>query len=144
MFKIRLFLQVASIFWLSAVLLPTGFAQEFVGEEASSDGVVLTRAVMCEGIVDYGPNNTAAVFSVNVGKISCFTAFEGIKSATFAVHKWYRHDELVTTKKLTLKPPRWATYSSIQLREADKGPWRVEVLDVNDKLLKTIRFSVTE
>jgi hypothetical protein len=140
----KVIVRASWFFILLTALVSVGFAQELLSQETPQDGVTLVRAVMCESISDYAPMNVAVVFSVNIGKISCYTAFEGIRSTTFTIHKWYRHDELVTTKKLTLKPPRWATYSSIQLREADKGPWRVEVLDVNDKLLKTIRFSVTE
>jgi len=117
-------------------------AQETSEEPASAYRLV--RAVMCENIEDYGPRNVAVVFSVGIGKISCFTAFDEIKAQTSTTHKWYRSDELVTTKRLTLKPPKWGSYSSIQLREADKGPWRVEILDVNDKLIQTLRFSVTD
>jgi hypothetical protein len=51
---------------------------------------------------------------------------------------------LVTSKRLTLKPPRWATFSSIQMREGDKGPWRVEIWDEQNQLIKTLRFSVTD
>lgn len=104
----------------------------------------LARAVMCESIEDYEPANAAVVFSVNSGKISCFTAFRNVPSATFTIHRWYRHDVLVTTKRLTLKSPSWSTYSSIQLREADKGPWRVEIFDHEERLIKTLRFSVTD
>jgi hypothetical protein len=114
-------------------------------EGASPTGqIALTRAVMCESIRGYEPNSAAVVFSIGVGKISCFTSFDGIRRTTATLHKWYRRDELVTTKRLTLKPPRWSTYSSIQLREADKGPWRVEIWDDYNHLLDTLRFSVTE
>jgi hypothetical protein len=140
----KLIVRASLAFWAVTVLVTSGYTQELLSQEVPQDGVTLVRAVMCESISDYAPMNAAVVFSVNTAKLSCYTAFEGIKTTTFTIHKWYRRDELVTTKKLTLKPPRWATYSSIQLREADKGPWRVEVLDINENLLKTIRFSVTE
>ena len=107
-------------------------------------GMTLVRAVMCEYIEAYEPKNIAVVFSINAGKISCFTSFEGIQDTTATVHKWFRRDELVTAKRLTLKPPSWSTYSSIQLREADKGPWRVEIWDDHNHLLQTLRFSVTD
>jgi hypothetical protein len=107
-------------------------------------GLILTKAVMCEAIKTLEPFNTAVAFPISVGKISCFTTFIGIGSATHALHKWYRRDILMTTKRLTLKPPNWSTYSSIQLREADKGPWRVEILSADNRLLKTLRFSVTD
>lgn len=104
----------------------------------------LTRAVMCENIEGYEPKFVAVAFSIDVGKISCFTSFDGVNDTTYIEHKWFRRDELVTSKRLTIKPPAWSTYSSIQLREADKGPWRVEIWDAQDQLIKTLRFSVTE
>ena len=118
-------------------------AQEATGED-EPQALALGRAVMCESIAGYEPANIAVVFSINIGKISCYTAFENIPSTTYTIHRWYRRDELVTTYRLTLKPPRWATYSSIQLREADKGPWRVEILDEQENLMRILRFSVTD
>jgi hypothetical protein len=50
----------------------------------------------------------------------------------------------VYRKRLILKPPRWASVSSIKLREADKGPWRVEIRDAEGRLLATLRFSITD
>ena len=111
---------------------------------AGASGITLVRAVMCESIRGYEPRNTAVVFSIDAGKISCFTSFDRISATTATLHKWYRRDELVTTKRLTLKSPSWSTYSSIQLREADKGPWHVEIYDDDNNLLDTLRFSVTD
>ena len=104
----------------------------------------LVRAVMCESIDEYEPRNMAVVFSINAGRISCYTSFDEVSDVTLVEHRWFRREELVTAKRLTLKPPSWATYSSIQLREADKGPWRVDIWQVDGPLMKTIRFSVTE
>ena len=135
-----------SMLFLAVGLLATVFCSFAAGDEAvaPNNGITLVRAVMCEYIKEYEPRNSAVVFSINVGKISCFTSFEGIKTTTAALHKWYRRDELVTTKRLTLKSPSWSTYSSIQLREADKGPWHVEIYDDDNNLLDTLRFSVTD
>ena len=107
-------------------------------------GIHLTRAVMCESIEAYEPQHAAVTFSIDAGRISSFTSFDGIDQPTHAYHKWYRRDVLVTTKRLTLKPPSWSTYSSIQLRESDKGPWRVEIYDARNQQLEILRFSVTE
>jgi hypothetical protein len=127
--------------------LGTGLVSGYAADDRtrpSAKGMSLERAVMCEYIEDFAPRNPAVVFSIEVGKISCFTSFSDIRSSTYTLHKWYRRDELVTSKRLTLKPPSWSTYSSIQLREADKGPWRVEILDNRSRLMKTLRFSVTD
>ena len=128
--------------FLAVVSWSWGAEEKGVGN--GTKGPVLVRGVMCETIEDYVPKNIAAVFSIGVGKISCYTSFDHLTDTTYVVHKWYRHDELITTKRLTLKPPSWSTYSSIQLREADKGPWRVEVWNAEDHLLKVLRFSVAD
>jgi hypothetical protein len=104
----------------------------------------LGRAVMCEDIKDYMPYNPAVVFSLEIGKVYCFSSFDVVPDKIYITHDWYRQDRLVTTKRLLLQPPDWSTYSSIQLREADKGPWRVELRDQNQELLRVVRFSITD
>lgn len=114
---------------------------------ASSTAVkklTLDYAVMCEEIKDFTPENRAVVFSMKIGQVSCFTSFDSVPEKTVIFHKWFHKDRPSTEKKLTLKPPRWATYSSIQLREADKGPWRVEISDQKGRLFKVLRFSITD
>ena len=104
----------------------------------------LVEAVLCEGIRNFAPVNRAVVFSVGIGGASCFTAFEEIPDTMFIYHSWFRRDKLITTKRLMLKAPKWATFSSIQLREADIGPWHVEIHDDAGRVLETLRFSITE
>ncbi|MBR9984389.1 MAG: DUF2914 domain-containing protein [Desulfosarcina sp.] len=106
--------------------------------------LTLVRAVMCEAIQEYAPAHPAVVFSIDLGRLSCFTEFDPVPEKTFIHHKWYQNDSLVTEKRLTINPPRWSSFTSVQLRESDKGPWRVEVTDENDKLMRTLRFSITD
>ena len=106
--------------------------------------LTMDQAIMCEEIKDFTPQNPAVVFSITIGKVSCFTSFDPVPEKTFVYHKWFHRDDLSTTKRLTLQPPRWGTYSSIQLRETDKGPWRVEISDQKGDLLRILRFSITD
>lgn len=106
--------------------------------------LTLTEAVMCEGIESYAPKTPAVVFSINIGKVSCYSNFDPVPEKTFIYHRWYFKDRLTTRKRLYLKPPRWATYTSIELREADRGPWRVEITDKDGNILKVLRFSITD
>jgi len=109
-----------------------------------SKGLTLAQAVMCEGIKDYKPLNPAIVFSVNIEKVSCFTSFDAVRQRTFIYQEWFHRDRLSTRRKLFLQPPRWSTFSSIQLRETDKGPWRVEITDEQGQVLRVLRFSITD
>jgi len=105
---------------------------------------VLTEAVMCEDIQQYAPVNRAVVFATDIGQVVCFTAFENVPTQMFIYHSWFRSDKLITSKRLILNPPEWGTFSKILLRQADIGPWRVEVHDQDGKIIKTLRFSITE
>ena len=107
-------------------------------------GLTLIEAVMCERIESYAPQTPAVVFSINIGKVSCYSNFDPVPEKTYIYHRWYFKDRLTTRKRLYLKPPRWGTYTSIQLREADRGPWRVEITDKDGNIFKILRFSITE
>jgi hypothetical protein len=131
---------------VGAVWMDAATAQE--ADQASKAVLIgslnLDQAVMCEDIKEYLPYNKAVVFSLEIGKIFCFTSFDVVPDKMFIYHNWYRQDRLITTKRLSLQPPNWSSYSSIQLREADKGPWRVEIRDQNKQLFKILRFSITD
>ena len=131
--------------WIIFIVMAITSPKAVWSQEAkASDKLTLVRAVMCEAIQEYAPANPAVVFSIKLGRVSCFTEFDPVPKQTFINHKWYRMDSLITEKRLTLNPPRWASFSSVQLRDADKGPWRIEVTDENDKLMHTLRFSITD
>ena len=142
----KLYLAMIGLLCLPFLLAAQGLSQhsEDIAPARVSNKLTIARAVMCEEIKDFVPYNTAAVFSIAVGKVSCFISFDPVPEKTVIYHKWYHQDKLSTNKRLTLQPPRWSTYTSIQLRETDKGPWRVEIVDQADKLLFVLRFSVTE
>ncbi len=111
---------------------------------ADQTGPILSQAILCESIENFKPVNPSAVYPVSQGTIMCFTAFDVVPSETEIYHVWIKRDERVYRKRLILKPPRWASVSSIKLREADKGPWRVEVRGADGQLYAILRFSITE
>lgn len=108
------------------------------------DQLRLSEAVICETLEAFSPLNPSVVFSVTAGSVMCFTAFDHVPEQTSIYHDWIRQDKLVFRKILVLKTPRWSSVSSIQLREADKGPWRVEVRDADGNYLHILRFSITD
>jgi hypothetical protein len=110
----------------------------------NEEPLTLVHAVMCEGIQDSQPVNETVIFSVEKDKAVCFTFFNPVPEKTHIYHLWYRRDRLSAKIKLRVNPPRWSTFSRIQFRDGDKGPWRVEITDADGNLLKTLRFSITE
>lgn len=137
------FRKMCSVIILAMLLVTPGIV---LSEEtdASVDEAILVKAVMCESTEKLVPANEAVVFSIDLGRIYSFTEFDPVPSRTVIYHKWYHKGGLVSVKKLTINPPRWSSLTSMQLRDADKGPWHVDVVDNNGKILKTLRFSITD
>ncbi len=104
----------------------------------------LVQSVMCEAIENFKPVSPSVVFSISQGEVFCYSSFDPVYEKTHIFHKWYKMDKLIFTMKLTLTPPKWASFSRVQIREADKGPWRVEIRDADNTLLKTLRFSMAD
>jgi Protein of unknown function (DUF2914) len=111
---------------------------------AEPSEATLVQAVMCESIENFQPLNSAVVFSISQGEVFCFSNFDPVIKQTHIFHKWYKKDNLIFTMRLSLSPPKWSSFSRVQLRDADKGPWRVEICDADERLLKTLRFSLVD
>ena len=128
------------------MLLTLGLLAAFPISAGSQSGkpVALVNAVLCEDIKDSVPQNATSVFSIERRTAICFTEFDPVPRKTVIYHQWYHRDVPSARIKLTLKPPRWASYSSIQLRAEDIGPWQVEITDDQGNVLHILRFSVTE
>jgi len=132
-------------FIISCLSLPAYSQQDEKKSSAQeSKKLTLVQAIMCEGVQDFKPWNQAIVFSIIIGKISCFTSFDPVPEKTYIYHNWYYRDNLSKQMKLFLQPPSWSTFSSIQFREADKGLWRVEITDPEGNIFQIIRFSITD
>jgi len=116
----------------------------FTAGSQSGNLIALVQAVLCEDIQGNLPQNPTTVFSIERRTAVCFTAFDPVPRTTVIYHHWFHRDTPSARIKLTLKPPRWSTYSSIQLRAEDIGPWRVEITDSRGNIFHVLRFSVTE
>lgn len=143
---------IVCIIFCCCLTAPAAYAGEASGirspaadqTKAATGGFKLQTAIICEEMQDHSPVNPGVVFSVATGKVFCFTVFSSVHEKTHVYHVWYHEDKLITKRKLSLGQPHWKTYSSVQLRDDDRGPWRVEILDHNNKLLETLRFSITD
>ncbi|MGD8229342.1 MAG: DUF2914 domain-containing protein [Desulfobacteraceae bacterium] len=131
------------------VFLTSFLSQAFAQKKDSlstgtTEKLTLVQAAMCEGIEDNSPKNRAIVFPFSIGRVHCFTTFDPVPAKTVIYHKWYFRDKLRARVKLSLRTPRWATFSRIGLRDGEKGPWRVEITDEEENILRILRFSVTD
>ena len=139
----RAALCLVILLWYGLISSQKVFSQE-KGAPAPENKLTLIEAVMCEKIENFVPLNPAIVFPTALERVSCYTSFDPVPQHTFVYHNWFFKDKLSTRIKLSLQPPRWSTFSSIQLREADKGPWRVEIANGEGRIFQVLRFSITD
>ena len=104
----------------------------------------LAAGVVCESIEGNNPREPGIVFSADRGNVFCFTLFDPVPVKTSIYHNWYFRETLRAKRKLSLKPPKWSTFTKLGIGGTDKGPWRVEILDEGERHLKTLRFSIVD
>jgi hypothetical protein len=117
--------------------------EETAPDEPSQE-LTLVQAVMCEGLRGIVPVNAAKVFSIRREKVHWFFDFAPVPEKTSIRVSLYLRDVRRLNRRYTLYPPKWSVEDSIQLRDEDKGPWRVEVRDAEGNILETLRFSITD
>ena len=139
-----------TFFLLLTYLVLNTFSQTFAQDQEevvpveTPQELTLVQAVMCEGLRSLVPLNEAVAFSIKREEVFCFLDFAPVPEKTSIRISWFWRDERRLNRKFILYPPRWSTLDSKELRDADKGPWRVEVRDAEGNTLKTLRFSITD
>ena len=137
-------LLVSFLSSFTLLLVPFSVQSQSDTSDPATPDIVLVRAEMCEEMQELTPQNTTTVFSLERRKAVCFTSFDPVPAETVIYHYWFHRDVPSARIKLSLQPPRWSTYSSIQLRAEDLGPWQVLVTDAKGRILRILRFSITE
>lgn len=127
------------------VIMSLGLTESF-GQNAATavSRPKLAEALMCEDIKDLACLGPSIVFSVEKMEVFCYTRFENVKGTITVYHKWRHRDELSTQIRLKVREKNPVVFSSIQLREADKGPWQVEIVGEDGFIYKVLRFSITD
>jgi hypothetical protein len=141
--KFRLYIIFCTIISIQfLLLLPTDPLTNLKAANAAQ--LELFQALMCEEILANAPRNPTIVFSITQKKAVCYSSFDPVPQKSVIYHNWFHRDVPSAKIRLILNPPRWSTFSSIQLRKTDIGPWRVEITDEKGRVLGVLRFSVTD
>lgn len=128
MFRI---IMVAAALLLIAV--PPSFGQEEAGLEVG-------EIVFCTGIENRQPTGSNTQFFGSVERIYCFTRILGAAEETSVYHVWYYGDEEKAAVELPVRSQSWRTWSSKRIPDDLSGAWRVEVRDVEHRLIASGEF----
>ncbi|WP_243371439.1 DUF2914 domain-containing protein [Geotalea sp. SG265] len=83
------------------------------------------------------------ISSSSVKALFCFTRLSKDGEDEAAIkHVWYKNDHVVAEYDLPVKGTRWRTYSRKLIEKGANGDWRVEALDEDGNILKSVNFRI--
>jgi hypothetical protein len=128
---------------LVAIALAAGpvAAQEGMQEE---DALRVTRAVLATGVEDREPVGVDSVFTTAAGTLYFYTVFEGDFGERDVEHVWLRDGEEMARVPLTVRGPRWRTWSSKAVLPDWTGSWTVKVVGGDGTEHAAVAFTITD
>mgnify|MGYP001281129711 CR=1 FL=1 len=123
-----------------ALLLP--FSVLFANSAADAATVKITEMTITTKMVKGKPiDSVHRISSASVKELYCFTRLTSDEEGETTVkHVWYRDNEKVGESELPVKGKKWRTFSSKAVEKGMAGDWRVEALDSEGKLLRSVTF----
>lgn len=111
---------------------------------AAGTGIKITEMAVTTKIVRGNPIDSVRRISWrSVPSLYCFTRLVSSDGGEQSItHVWYRNDEKVAEYKLPVRGERWRTYSKKGVDRESPGEWRVDALDGEGNLLKSVKFKV--
>jgi hypothetical protein len=122
---------------------PTGEMKEPAMQAQKPPELEVSVAAICKDVVDHEPVDSGNSFTVNVGKLYCFTKITGAQSPTHITHVWLFDGTERARVELAVNSVSWRTFSSKIIQPHELGAWRVDVLDAEGNVLKSLDFEVT-
>ena len=124
------------------MLFCLSLSQSGLGQDAAALEVV--DSAICAGIEDRACVDPSEEFSAGVDKLYCFTRINGAQGDVEITHVWYFGDIERARVSLAVRSSSYRTYSSKRIQIYELGPWHVDVLGPDGKVLKTISFTMVE
>jgi len=109
---------------------------------AAVNGLEITEMTVTTKIVKGNPiDSVHRISSASVKALYCFTRLQSATGEEQTIrHIWYRDNEKVGEYALPVKEKRWRTFSKKMIEKGWSGDWRVEAVDSEGHLLKTVKF----
>jgi hypothetical protein len=109
---------------------------------AAVNGLEITEMTVTTKIVKGNPiDSVHRISSASIKALYCFTRLQSATGEEKTIrHIWYRDNEKVGEYALPVKEKRWRTFSKKMIKKGWSGDWRVEALDSEGHILKTVKF----
>jgi len=102
----------------------------------------VVQIAITTAVINREPVDSVVVYPLQDSLLYCFTHIVAADEPTVVSHVWYRNDQFISRTELSVKSSNWRTWSAKRLIEGWEGDWRVDVLDADGGLLKTVEFQL--
>jgi hypothetical protein len=109
---------------------------------AANSDLQITEMTVTTKIVRGNPiDSVHRISSASVKALYCFTRLQSATGGKKTIrHIWYRDNVKVAEYELPVRDKRWRTYSKKMIEKGMSGDWRVDALDSEGHILKTVKF----
>ena len=130
-----------SVLLLSTLMMVLSFSS-VVTAESTQPSPRITEMVVTTRIVKGNPIDAVHRISSNsVKALYCFMRLVSESGEETTIqHAWYRDGEKVAEYTLPVKGKLWRTYSKKTVEKGLSGDWRVDAVDSEGKILKSVQF----
>jgi hypothetical protein len=132
-------LFTAAALLLAATAIPEAAAAQMPGQASP---LHVSNAVVATSVVDREPVGAGEAFGPNVGELYFHMIVEGDFREATLEHVWIRNGQEVARVPLTVRGPRWRTWSSKAIPSDWTGEWQVQVVDPEGEVLDAVSFTV--
>jgi hypothetical protein len=110
----------------------------------AGEGLTITEMAVTTKIVRGNPIDAVRrISSTSVKSLFCFTRISNNSGEETTIkHVWYHNGERVKESELPVKGKKWRTYSRRDIDKGSVGDWRVDALDSEGNLLKSVEFRI--
>jgi hypothetical protein len=105
-------------------------------------GLEVREAVITTQVIDRTPVDAIQTYPASVERLYCFTRVSGAAAATSITHVWYLRGVEISRIELPVRSADWRIWSQKTIFPGSAGDWKVDVLDAEGKLLKSISFTL--
>jgi hypothetical protein len=102
---------------------------------AHADSLTVTDMAFGTGIENHAITGVDNAFTVDVGRVYCWTVTVGAGEGDTIFHTWILGDHAVQRVPLRVEGARYRTYTFKTMSKAMVGTWTVEVTDRNGTML---------
>ena len=105
--------------------------------------IEVAESTMCLDVQDRQPVGPGESFPADVGKVWCWSKTKDGQDTTIR-HIYYYNGEQKAVVNLAIRSPLFRTYSSKLILSSWTGPWRVDIVDTDGNVMKSLNFTVGE